>query len=132
MDKVTLDFKKETVEFDSIFLKAKHSCPCLRERLAEILAAIGYGPRYRIVDANQLEMDKMTLDFKNEIVEFDSGIQKIKRSRPGLRERIKDIAAAIGYGVLDVSQIKPFIHSYFNNEISISELQELIESFIES
>jgi len=72
-------------------------------------------------------MDKVTLDFENGIIEWDSDAQKGTEHCPDLRERKKDILAAMGYEQWDVSNVVGAVNDFVNGLISDEEMGEIFD-----
>ena len=71
-------------------------------------------------------MDKVTLDFENNTVKWEMDNLKSSESCPDLHERKDDILAAMGYGVIDVSNAIEAINLYINNKISDDDLNAIL------
>jgi len=67
-------------------------------------------------------MDKVTLDFENEIIEWGTDSQKGTESCPGLSGRKDDILAAMGYKMWDMRNVVDAVNSFINNKISADEM----------
>ncbi len=69
-------------------------------------------------------MDKVTLDFKNNIVEWDTDHQKGTEICPDLGIRKPLILAAMGYGNHDISEVINIVNAFANGEMSIEEVEK--------
>jgi hypothetical protein len=68
-------------------------------------------------------MDKVTLDFENNIVEWDTDHQKGTEFCPDLRQRKPLILAAMGYEESDMSEVMNIVNAFANSEMTIDELK---------
>jgi len=59
-------------------------------------------------------MDKVTLDFENNIVEWDTDAQKGTEYCPDLSERKAAILAAMGYETWDISEVVSAVNDFIN------------------
>ena len=71
--------------------------------------------------------DKVTLDFENGIIEWDTDGQKGTEHCADLAERKGAILAAMGYQMVDLSDAIGAINAYVNGEISEEELAQRLE-----
>jgi len=72
-------------------------------------------------------MYKVTLDFENETVEWDTDSQKGTESCPGLSERKEDILAAMRYKVFDLTSIMNTVNDLINGRISEDDFNEALD-----
>jgi len=77
-------------------------------------------------------MDKVTLDFENDIVEWDADNYKGTESCPGLRDRKDDILAAMGYKTWDMSNVVNAANSFINGEISADKMNDIFDTELET
>jgi hypothetical protein len=73
-------------------------------------------------------MDKVTLDFENNIVEWNTDSQKGTEHCPDLHERRAAILAAMGYEQYDLSGVVNIVNAFANGEMSIDELQRQLDA----
>ena len=73
-------------------------------------------------------MDKVTLDFENNIVEWDTKSQKGTEYCPDLKERRTLILAAMGYSEYDFSNVINAINAFANGEATEEELTAFLEN----
>jgi hypothetical protein len=73
-------------------------------------------------------VDKVTLDFENNMVEWDTDGQKGTEHCPDLQERKAAILAAMGYEQYDFSTVVNVVNAFANGEMTIEELQEQIDA----
>jgi len=76
-------------------------------------------------------VDKVTLDFENELVEWNTDSQKGLESCPGLAERKDNILAAMGYSMWDMSSVIGAVNSYISSEISAGEMNDIFDAELE-
>lgn len=69
-------------------------------------------------------MDKVTLNFENNVVEWNTDHQKGTEICPDLRIRKPLILAAMGYKSHDISEVKNIINAFANGQMSIEELEK--------
>jgi len=72
-------------------------------------------------------VDKVTLDFENNIVEWDTNSQKGTENCPDLKERRTLILAAMGYSEYDMSNVINVINAFANSEATEAELLDVLE-----
>jgi len=72
-------------------------------------------------------MDKVTLDFENNIVEWDTKSQKGTEHCPDLAIRKPLILAAMGYEEYDMSETINIVNAFANGEMTIDELESKLE-----
>jgi Holliday junction resolvasome RuvABC DNA-binding subunit len=72
-------------------------------------------------------MDKVTLDFENNMIEWDSDTQKGTEHCPDLHERKAAILAAMGYEQYDLTDVVNTVNAFANGEMTIDELEEQLK-----
>lgn len=72
--------------------------------------------------------DKVTLDFENGIITWDTDSQKGTEHCPDLAERKAAILAAMGYEVVDLTPTVTAINAYANGELTEEEFFERLEA----
>jgi hypothetical protein len=72
-------------------------------------------------------MDKVTLDFENNTVEWDNDTQKGTEHCPDLHDRKAAILAAMGYELYDLSDVVNTVNAFANGEMTIDELQKRLQ-----
>jgi hypothetical protein len=73
-------------------------------------------------------MDKVTLDFENEMVEWDTDHQKGTEHFHGLRKRKPLILAAMGYEEYNISGVVNIINAFANGEMTEDELKKGLDA----
>ena len=68
-------------------------------------------------------MDKVTLDFENGTIEWNTDGQKGTEVYPELKSHRKAILAVLGYDEFDVSDIVSSVNAFANGSISMDELK---------
>ena len=76
-------------------------------------------------------MDRVTLDFENNMVEWDTNNYRGFESCPGLAERKDAILDAMGYHMWDVSDVIGALNSFINGKISPDELHDIFDAELE-
>jgi len=76
-------------------------------------------------------VDKVTLDFENNIVEWDTDSQKGTEYCPDLKERRTLILAAMGYSEYDMSNVINVINAFANGEATEAGLLEALKKEVE-
>lgn len=74
--------------------------------------------------------DKVTIDFENEIITWDTDNQKGTESCPGISKRKNDILTAMGYESVDFSPVVNSFNAFINGQITKDELIKLSEKFL--
>jgi len=72
-------------------------------------------------------MDKVTLDFENETVEWDTDTSRGTESCPWLSGRKGDVLAAMGYGTWDASGALGAVNALISGETAGSRLSDIFE-----
>jgi len=73
-------------------------------------------------------MNKITLDFENETIEWNTDNQNGQEHCLGLRERKPAILLAMGYSEYDMSGVVDIINSFANGGMSVDELQHRLDA----
>lgn len=74
-------------------------------------------------------MDKVTLDFENGLIEWNSDTQKGTEHCPDLKDRKAAILAAMGYEQFDFSDVIGAVNAFITGEISEDEMIAGFENF---
>lgn len=87
-----------------------------------------YGsPNRESIQRRSKMVNKVTLDFENNMVIWDTPTQKGSEFCPGLAERENAILAAMGYKKYDLTFVVDAVNDHVNGGISITELKEILE-----
>jgi hypothetical protein len=73
-------------------------------------------------------MNKVTLDFENEMIEWNTDNQKGKEHCLGLRERKPAILAAMGYTEYDMRGVVDIINDFANGGMTEDELKRRLDA----
>lgn len=73
--------------------------------------------------------DKITLDFENNIIEFDTENQKGTEYCEDLKEMKEEVLKLLGYETVDVTPAINAINQYLNGEIEEEELRKKMDEF---
>jgi len=73
-------------------------------------------------------MDRVTLDFENNTVEWNTDHQKGTEMCPDLHERKKQIFAAMGYSEFDISAEINAMNALINGKITPEEYKKIMDS----
>ena len=72
-------------------------------------------------------MDKVTLDFENNIIIWETDTQQGTEYCPELSAKKAAIMAAMGYTAIDLSKMVKAFTDYMNGQISAEELEHLLD-----
>ena len=75
-------------------------------------------------------MDKLTLDFENNKIIFDTSNQKGEISCPELSDRKQQILSAIGLTTVDIQPAVNAFQNYISGQISETELEAILNDFL--
>ena len=72
-------------------------------------------------------MDKVTLDFENNIITWETDAQQGTEYCPDLSAKKAAILAAMGYAAVDLTKMVNAFQSYVNGQISAEELEQVLD-----
>lgn len=73
--------------------------------------------------------DKLTLDFENNMITWDTDFQQGTEYCDGLKERKSTILKAMGYETVDFSPVVKSMNDFANGKITQEELLQLFDDF---
>ena len=71
--------------------------------------------------------DKMTLDFENNIITWDTDSQKGTEYFEGLKEMKEKILTLIGYEMINITPVINTINDFLNGKITEEELRKIVD-----
>jgi len=77
-------------------------------------------------------MDRITLDFEKNTIEWDTDTQKGAETCEDLKERKPLILAAMGYGEIDITNTVRTAEDFLSGKISREEMTRIFEEEAES
>lgn len=119
VDKMTLDFKENTIIWDAIQQQGTEICPDLNIRKDQILEAAG---------CKQVGIDKIVLDFENNTILWEASGQQGTEYCSDLSDRKDQILAAMDYGRIDISAEIAAVNNWANGIISEEELLKALSA----